>query len=440
MLPRLAELACPACQRPMTDLRCERCGTVHPELGSLPVLYPDPAHALADWRNRWRLERQHLQRASVRAAQAAAAATSKTARTRLEQLAAAHQTHREAIELILAPMLHNDRGAARETLLGLRTRLPSHHAPASYNAHIARDWVWGRHEVEADLSRIRPLLQGINGPVLLPGCGTGRLAFELSGEHAVVALDSNPLLALLLADLAQGKERRCVEFPVAPITATDVAVTHSIRAPLPAQNLQIVLADLLNPPFKPGSFAAVVTHWLIDVIDCPFPQLVPTINRLLPAGGPWVNSGSLAFASAEPTSNLILDEIGEALEAGGFSLTALSEEDTPYLQSPHSRQKRTERVVTWKAEKVRNVAWQPWSHAPEWLANTKVPVPLFPAFQSQAATVRIHAWLMGMIDGKRSVDDIATELDRQGLMPKAEAEAAVRQFLRVMHEEMQRSG
>ncbi len=87
------------------------------------MLYADPQHALADWRNRWRLERQRLHRDASNAAQAVATASAAT-KTRLQKLAAAYTAQRQSVEQLLAPLLVGDRGAARETLLGLRTRLP----------------------------------------------------------------------------------------------------------------------------------------------------------------------------------------------------------------------------------------------------------------------------------------------------------------------------
>lgn len=47
----------------------------------------------------------------------------------------------------------------------------------------------------------------------------------------------------------------------------------------------------------------------------------------------------------------------------------------------------------------------------------------------QAAASRIHGYVLGLIDGRRSIRDIARLLEEQWLMNRAEAEATVRQFL-----------
>ncbi|MBM4204249.1 MAG: methyltransferase domain-containing protein [Gammaproteobacteria bacterium] len=348
------------------------------------------------------------------------------------------------MEALLAPMPGNDRGAARETLLGLRTRLPSHHTPTAYNTHIARDWVWGEAENVDAWQRIECLLGDATGPLLLPGSGADRLAFDLGRSRQVVALESNPLLALLSHRLLNRRPATVVEFPLAPIEPHHVAITHELDPPWSAHEKTVVLADVLHPPFTAASFDAVFTHWLIDVIDCPFSQLVSTINHLLKPGGVWMNSGSLGFAGADAASNVSAPEVIKSLERGGYHLDSSEEEEIAYLQSPFNRQSRTERIFSFRARKVATMPWKPWVYLPAWLVggrgSEKEPVPMLPAFTTQAASVRIHAWLMGMIDGKRSVADIAAEIARQNLMPPDEATTAVRNFLKVMWEEMQRSG
>jgi hypothetical protein len=65
-------------------------------------------------------------------------------------------------------------------------------------------------------------------------------------------------------------------------------------------------------------------------------------------------------------------------------------------------------------------------------------VPLLPAFELQAMTTRIYSFIMGMIDGRRSIRDMAKLLVDQRLMSRDEAEPAVRTFLIKMHDDSQR--
>jgi len=58
----------------------------------------------------------------------------------------------------------------------------------------------------------------------------------------------------------------------------------------------------------------------------------------------------------------------------------------------------------------------------------------------QAAATRIHAYLMSLIDGRRSIRDMARILIEQRLMSEQDAEPAVRRFLIRMSEEGRKGG
>jgi hypothetical protein len=97
-------------------------------------------------------------------------------------------------------------------------------------------------------------------------------------------------------------------------------------------------------------------------------------------------------------------------------------------------------VLTLAARKVEAVRPPPRHKAlPDWLVEGSQPVPLLPAFELQAMTSRIYSYIMGMIDGRRSIRDMARLLVEQRLMAKEEAEPAVRQFLSKMHDDSQQS-
>ncbi len=95
----------------------------------------------------------------------------------------------------------------------------------------------------------------------------------------------------------------------------------------------------------------------------------------------------------------------------------MEEREIPYLSSPASRHARRERVVSWSARKQRDAKKVPRYHAlPEWLVRGTDPVPLSDSFSSQAAATRIHAFLMTLIDGRRSIKDMAKLVVDQRLM------------------------
>ena len=85
---------------------------------------------------------------------------------------------------------------------------------------------------------------------------------------------------------------------------------------------------------------------------------------------------------------------------------------------------------------------QPARHQslPDWISKGRSPVPLLSAFQSQAMSTRIHAFIMSLIDGKRSLKDIAGVMEEQQLMVRDDAETAIRGFLIKMFDETGRQG
>jgi hypothetical protein len=95
--------------------------------------------------------------------------------------------------------------------------------------------------------------------------------------------------------------------------------------------------------------------------------------------------------------------------------------------------------VSWCARKQRDAKKVPRYHAlPEWLVRGTDPVPLSDSFRSQAHATRIHAFLMSMIDGRRSIKDMAKLVVEQRLMTAAEAEPALRSFFTKMHDDSRR--
>ena len=197
-----------------------------------------------------------------------------------------------------------------------------------------------------------------------------------------------------------------------------------------------VLADAHRPPFRRGAFDTVVTPWLVDILPERFDVLCARVNALLADGGRWLNFGSLSFHDADPAARYGLDECRAALEENGFGDVAVDEREIPYLSSPASRHARRERVVSWSARKQRDVKKVPRYHAlPEWLVRGTEPVPLGESFRSQAAATRIHAFLMSLIDGRRSIKDMAKLVVEQRLMTADEAEPAIRSFLIKMHDD-----
>ena len=183
----------------------------------------------------------------------------------------------------------------------------------------------------------------------------------------------------------------------------------------------------------------VVTPWLIDILPEPFDALCARINGLLAPGGRWLNFGSMSFHDADPRLRYGLEECRAALADSGFADIVVAEHEIPYMCSPASRHGRRERVVAWSAGKHVDVKRPPRHQAlPEWLVRGADPVPLSEPFRMQAVSTRIHAFIMSLIDGRRSLKDIANVLVDQRLLGREEAEPTIRAFLIKMYDDSRR--
>ena len=189
-------------------------------------------------------------------------------------------------------------------------------------------------------------------------------------------------------------------------------------------------------PFAPGQFDLVVTPWLIDIITEDLAVFAARINRLLKDNGRWVNFGSLAFADPSRARRYSPEETRAIVGESGFSDPYVSQATIPYMCSPASRHGRQERVFSFCAYKERDTGSLPRHKAlPDWLVTGKEPVPLLQSFRTQAVTTQIYAFIMSLIDGKRSIEDMAILLEEQRLMNRAEAVPAVRGFLTKMFDD-----
>ena len=288
------------------------------------------------------------------------------------------------------------------------------------------------------MARALPDLTGAR--LLVLGAGGGRLAYDLHTRLSpalTVALDINPLLSLATQRIARGDRIDLHEFPLAPRRLDDVAIRRELAAPAPARaGFHCVLANGLRAPFAADAFDAVVTPWFVDIVDEDLRVLAQRINRLMRQDGRWVTFGSLRFSHVDPALCFSVEEASALIAAAGFSEPAIAEATIPYMCSPASRHARNEQVLTLSAIKTKRVTAPPRHTAlPEWLVQTNQSVPLLDAFRVQATTTQIYAFIMSMIDGKRSVRDMAALLEERRLMPRAEAEASLRAFLIKMYDE-----
>ena len=423
---------------------CDACSSGFPVIGEVPWLFPEPRQALAEWRSRLGLLTQHL--ASEAAAMRASledGSLDPATRRRLGHVARAHDEQIGRLRQILAPLGLEQASVAEATHRGLGTRLPAEQGLTNYYVNLHRDWSWGEEENQAAMNELRALLGGNLvglGCTLVQGAGAGRLAYDLhaaSDAELTVATDFNPLLLFAARELFAGRTVELYEFPIAPRSIEDHAVLRRLAAPAPARpGLELVAADALQPPFADGAFDTVVTPWFIDIIGEPFARVAARINLALKPGGRWINYGSLAFSRAAHAERLSLEEVSGHMPKAGFANFAMREASIPYMRSPASRHARVESTISWVANKVGPPSEAPRARVlPEWLLQPDKPIPRSPALEMQAVSSRVHAFLLALINGERSMREMARVLVEQRLMSAQESEEQVRLFLARLHEE-----
>lgn len=444
-------LACPRCDKtPLessdTAWSCKACKVDFPSIEGMPWMFAEPEATLGEWRGRLQFAMQQLSHEIAGLDKELLDDDLRNlTKRRLERYKKAVETHRRALQKLLHPVEIQSLKGNYESYLALRTRLPSDQGLNTYYPNVHRDWAWGDTENAASLKQVRAVLQDSAelGNVLVLGAGAGRLAYDIHTELDCVsttAMDFNPLLMLVAKAVTSGAELKLYEFPIAPLTLEDDAVLRKLSAPAAAdENFHLVFGDALRPPFPGETFDTVVTPWLIDIISEDLPVLAARINSLLKDSGRWVNFGSLAFASPARARRYSPEEVKAIVAENGFSDPYVSQATIPYMDSPASRHGRQERVFTFSTYKEREVA-KPERHKalPDWIVTGKEPVPLSSSFRQQAMTTQIYSFIMSLIDGKRSIKDMAVVLEKQKLMERGEAESAIRSFMTKMHDDANR--
>ncbi len=444
-------LACPRCDKsPLSfasgNYRCGACKVDFPSVGGIPWMFAEPQYSLGEWRNRLHFVLKRL----AQDVQQIDLDLNKTGlhtltRKRLEHQRKATQEHRDALSKLLEPIDVQASETRIESYLAMRTRLPADQGLTTYYPNVHRDWSWGEEENKASFEQIRQVLNGNDdiGDALVLGAGACRLAYDLHmkcNARNTIAMDFNPLLLLIADRVTRGESLHLYEFPIAPKSMDDNAVLRKLSAEAPARDgFHLVFGDVLRPPFAAQRYDTVFTPWVIDIVTENLPILAARINLLLKPGGRWINFGSLTFTHPGFSRRYSSEETLAFVEDSGFDSPVVHEATIPYMCSPASRHGRQETVFTFSATKKNKVS-APERHKalPDWIVTGKSSVPLTRAFKTQASTTHVYGYVMSLIDGKRSIQDMAKIMEKQKLMTRQEAEPAIRNFLIAMYDDSHR--
>jgi hypothetical protein len=431
--PGAAQYYCPNCRVELRQLHgrqlgCSRCARLYASLGGIWCLVSEPSFWRALWvgrldeyRSRARLEIEHLSAAAQRQG-----SSERTGR-RIAHLRSGLEAQLSALSEHLQVF---DDGAARAPL------------PASFSSgpapvlkcyeNLFRDWSWGNDEAGECLRLVQRLVSADLGRLVVYGAGAARLALDVHttyGPRWTVALDLNPFPLLVAARLVRGEEVWLPEFPVGPHSEREVVVTQALRCTSAVgSTFNLAFADLLRPPFAPGSIDTVLTSWVIDAVDVDFRETARAIGHVLRSGGTWLNIGPLRFDRNWPEAYSI-EEVHEIVIESGFELTASFRERIDYFNSPHSGSARRETVFCFAARKVADVPRQSVSSVyPNWLLNPHEPIPLTAnTIALRRSSILTHG-VLSLVDGQRTLYGIAERLGSNWQRPPGDLLDPLRAF------------
>lgn len=432
----LEHFVCPRCQGALTDageaLLCAACGTAYPIISGVPCLLEDPTL----WRGIWKVRLDDYvgaieKRLGALSEEAQAPALLERTRARIRHVHHAVASDRAAIVELFRELVPGASGAP--SLLPGGDPRTADTPVTEYSEHLFRDFVWGKDEAASAVDVLRRLATQPFGTTAVYGVGTGRLALDVQrelGAERTFGFDIHPLPLLVTTRLLAGEELELHEYPLAPHSAEDTAVRHRLKSPFPKpDHLVLAFADALRPPLAPGSVDTLVTPWFIDAVAADIRETAASVNRLLKPGGVWLNFGPLRFQGAMSRLYAI-DEVHEVVSASGFELGTRFAEDVPYFHSPHSGAHRTDRIFAFSATKRGNApALRARPMFAPWLSDTRLPIPVSPAFAGLQKTSILTVGILSMIDGQRSVSEIAAALAQQWGVPAPVLQAELRPFL-----------
>ncbi|MEM1436821.1 MAG: class I SAM-dependent methyltransferase [Pseudomonadota bacterium] len=426
---------------------CPGCDEHYPTFkvgnAALHWCYPHPQHSQQRWlfETRRTLDELARQQRELKHRNGCGGLTALN-RIRLARAMRGTQVQRDTLTELLAPL--GLTGSLPESPVVGSMRLPQ---LQSYRANPFRDWGWDTPETEqmcdAVLEVLRAATNELPQRLLTLGAGAGRLSYDL--HHALgltrsTLLDLNPKLLGIAGRVISGQPLTLAEFPVAPVNLESACVVRELklaeRQPALHEEMDFVLGDALEAPFADGSCEAVLTPWLIDIVPTPLPRLLGSINRLLPIGGLWLNTGSLAFGHGDALADdLSFEEVATLIEQSGFRLLEVRRRTLPYLQSPASAHRRSELVTTFCAVKKRappeqlGMSEEPGAAAAQHRAPDAV-VSRAPRQEALAAHHLLRAQVLAAVDGNRTAEQLAVLLSNRYQLDPVNALSTVNEILR----------
>ncbi len=433
---------CPSCGEGRLEeprLSCLGCGKQYPTVSGIPLLFKEPREVLEVWAERLaNFVRESDESTKQLLKDAVDLGLLDRSRRRLLDTAEGLEARKEQVLSLF------ERAGIEPSSVHV-AQDPELESILSYFALVQRDFGWTEEdEAQASLDAVLSVFgaQFELGRTLVLGAGTGRLAWDLgnalASKEPILLLDINPLPFLIGEGLRRGETIELAEIPGHPRRSDQAVIQRRLRAPSPPPpGLRYIFADALVPPFESGSFDTILAPWFLDQVPSNLRTMLPLIRSLLRPGGSFVHFGPFVYhpKRTRPAHRYTADEFVQLLLREDFSVEKASYEPMRYLGSPASTQSRVEYVLTLLARRVDARRTHPLIEEsdPVWFEEHARPIPSFdvsPSFKMPHAVVRRTAEL---IDGTRSLSEIACLLVREGHIADDGTElTAVRACLKVL--------
>jgi hypothetical protein len=403
---------CPQCLGTLSSspgplFRCSSCDQQFPPVGEVACLLPEQEQ----WRKLWRAQLAVVHQeadltVSMFEAEGRKPGLLPTTRQRLEEQATLTRQIVGEVDDAL-------RRAVGEPLAPSEQLPPF--SPLESLHLLFRDWGWpASDENGRAFKMVERVLGAPLGRVLVLGAGACRLAYDLHVRHkarATVALDIDPLVLLTANRVLTGRTVKLTEGRSNATELTRLKAERSLEPPEgPTENFHLLLANGLQPPLQRHCFDTVLTPWFVDLVPPDLRDFVGMIHRLLVPGGQWINYGPLLYPLSRPGAcRFSREELLELARRAGFELGKTTSELMPFSLSPLAERGRLEQCLAFCARAgipPADVAGE----LPSWVVLPHLEVPDFEGratFQHSSAAFRA---IVELIDGKRSVNEIAAVL------------------------------
>lgn len=408
----------------------------------IPWLYANPSGALAEWKVKFDAYDARLQKEieaikyDLRDHQ-----LSDSGKKRTDRYLRAKIEHQKSVRKLMGPLdtKYSDNPSIHDAV---KSKMPITQKLSSYSPNVFRDWVWGDEENKASLDLVSEVIGDSKlGQSAVLGPGACRLAYDIYETHTpdcMLLLEINPYLLFAAKTLISGKSCSLQEFPMAPLNAEDVAVEHKIKGLKPSNDkLFFAFADALNPPVKKGSLDTIITPWFVDIVPMDLKDQMKLYNSLTKMGGSWVNFGTLAYTHADIKKRYSRDEWMEILPEYGWEVVSKVEREIPYLNSPYSGNRRTENVLTFRAQKVKEVAYEKvtYNFLPDWILRDEVALPNIPLIQNLILINFVFAELLTLVTQGATIESLGQAVAPKLNLPVDQSKEILRNLLTRVYEE-----